>query len=113
MNIFIIIDIRKPKSPIMEIPAAETFATFKNSSLVGFFKTIHTLLHFAIKFFRDSNIFIVRHLRFLDIQFPTKFVHCHAVNRERGFLRFIQRIQFPALLQFPYASCHQWTIHFR
>ena len=50
------IEIINPKSPIIAIPTAETFATFKNSSLVGFFKTIHTLLHFKMKEFNEVNI---------------------------------------------------------
>ena len=58
MNNFIIIEIENPKAPIIKIPAAETLATFRNSSLVGFFKTNHTLLHFPKKDFNEVNIFI-------------------------------------------------------
>lgn len=58
INIFIIIEIKNPKIPIIKIPTAETFATFKKSSREGFFKTIQTLLHFSINDFNDSKIFI-------------------------------------------------------
>lgn len=58
MNIFMIIEIKNPKDPIIKIPTAETFATFKKSSREGFFRTIHTLLHFSIKDFNEVKIFI-------------------------------------------------------
>ncbi len=46
MNIFIIIEIKKPIIPNAKIPKAETLAIVSNSFLVGFFKTNQTLLHF-------------------------------------------------------------------
>jgi len=58
MNNFIIIEIKKPKTPIIKIPTAETFATLRNSSFEGFFRTIQTRLHFPKKDFIDSNIFM-------------------------------------------------------
>jgi hypothetical protein len=58
-NNFIIIEIKNPNTPIIKIPAAVTFATFMNSSLVGFFKTAHTLLHFSKKDFNLVNIFLI------------------------------------------------------
>src|SRR3989338_1375386 len=50
-NIFTIIDIIKPKSPMTETPIAEIFETVQNSSFVGFFKMCQTLLHFSKKDF--------------------------------------------------------------
>ena len=58
MNNFIIIEIRKPRTPMIKIPAADTFAILRNSSFVGFFKTSQTRLHLAIKGFIDPTIFM-------------------------------------------------------
>ena len=52
------IEIIKPISPIIKIPTAETFAILRKSSLAGFFKTIHTLLHFSKKDFKLVSSFI-------------------------------------------------------
>jgi len=38
------IEIKNPRNPTASIPIAEIFAMAKNSSLVGFFKIIQTLL---------------------------------------------------------------------
>jgi len=54
-----IIEIKNPKTPIIKIPAAVTFATLMNSALVGFLRTAHTLLHFSIKDFNEVIIFIM------------------------------------------------------
>ena len=55
----IIIEIKKPIGPITIIPIAETLATWINSSLEGFLRTIQTLLHFSIKDFSEFSSFII------------------------------------------------------
>ena len=46
----------KPISPRIKIPIAEIFATFSNSSFVGFFRVYQTRLHLLKKDFIDSII---------------------------------------------------------
>lgn len=58
MNIFIIIEIKKPITPNAKIPRAETLAIVSNSFLVGFFKTCQTLLHFKKNDFVEVVNFI-------------------------------------------------------
>ncbi len=58
MNIFIIIEIKKPITPNAKIPRAETLAIVSNSFLVGFFKTCQTLLHFKKNDFVEAANFI-------------------------------------------------------
>ena len=59
MNNFITIDIKKPRTPNIKIPKADTLTIFSNSFPEGFFKTDHTLLHLTIKDFIDINIFFM------------------------------------------------------
>ena len=64
MNIFIIIEIKKPITPNAKIPKAETLAIVSNSFLVGFFKTNQTLLHFKKNDFVDvANFFTIKRIR--------------------------------------------------
>ena len=49
-------EIKKPISPKIPIPIAETLAISSNSFLDGFFKTCQTLLHFNKNDFVFSNI---------------------------------------------------------
>ncbi|KHO55411.1 MAG: hypothetical protein QT10_C0001G0015 [archaeon GW2011_AR19] len=49
-----------PINPRIKIPIAETFATFSNSSFVGFFKVCQTRTHLLKKDFIDSMIKLER-----------------------------------------------------
>jgi len=60
---FITIDIKKPRTPNIKIPKAETFAIVSNSFLEGFFNTDHTLLHLTINDFIEINIFFMKKIR--------------------------------------------------
>ena len=57
-NTFITKETRKPRTPSMRIPTAETFATFVNSSFVGFFSASQTRLHLITKDFIPVNGFM-------------------------------------------------------
>ena len=56
---FIMIEIKKPIRPRINIPIAETFAIVSYSFFVGFLKERQTLLHFAVKDFNSGNKFFI------------------------------------------------------
>jgi len=60
MNIFIIIEIRKPRVPNNKIPIAETLAIVEYSFFEGFFKMCQTLLHFSKNDFVGAYIFLMK-----------------------------------------------------
>lgn len=71
-----IIDIRNPNSPSINIPTADTFVIISNSFLVGFLSTNQTLLHFikkdfalpicSLKFITMNYLKIKEFLKFRD-----------------------------------------------
>ncbi len=52
-------DIKKPRTPNIKIPRAETFAICSNSFLDGFFNADHTLLHLTTNDFVEDNTFFI------------------------------------------------------
>ena len=63
-----------PIRPRIKIPIAETFATFSNSSFVGFFRVCQTRTHLLKKDFIDSILYIRREwfLKLFDYQYTGK-----------------------------------------
>ncbi len=63
MNIFIIIEIRKPSVPNNKIPIAETLAIVEYSFFEGFLKLCKTLLNFSKNDFVGTYMFFIKKIR--------------------------------------------------